>query len=213
MQMLRIIMYICALFCQPAITVIYNPSHFSSDDRSLTCTLLAQRGSSLMGKCACTTTCSVTWTCRISAHSTHVRTTWWRACDTSSPVSCQQWLGCPSLWCRFFDVFWIVPIPDDETNAVLLEREVDTATNIAYVKFSRLLVTSDGSDERLNRPLYLFFSFGPFYPSSNFFSPINDPGNNIWLSTSPLQFDCAINRKNTPHSYVIALYALCHVTL
>ena len=206
-------MYSCTLFCQPVITVIYNPSHFSSDNRSLTCTLLAQGSSSLMGKCACTyhnLQCNVNL---ISAHSRHVSTTWWHACDTPRPVSCQQWLGCPSLWYRFFDVFRIVPIPDNETNAVLLEREVDTATNIAYVKFSRLLVTSDGADERLNRPLYLFFSFGPFYPSSNFSSPIGDPGSNTWISTSPIQFDCAINRKSTPHSYVIALCALCHVIL
>ena len=93
----------------------------------------------------------------------------------------------------FFGVFRIIPIRDSETNAVLLEREVDSAKNIAYVKFSRLLVTSDGADEDLDRPLYLFFSFGPFYPSLNFSSPIGDPGNNTWISTSPLQFDCAIN--------------------
>ena len=158
-------------------------------------TLLAQGGSSLTGKCACTTTCNVTWTCNISAHSTHIHTTWWRACDTPSPVSCQRWLGCPSLWCdccSYTDS--LILTRDEEQNAVLLRFEMIPDTTYGLVIFSRPLVTSDDNDQNLDQPLYLRFGFGEFIVNSSF--PIGDPGDNRWISRRPIQFDCSLNCKH-----------------
>ena len=88
-----------------------------------------------------------------------------------------------------------VRVRDDEQDAVLLGREVDSFQNLAVVTFSRPLVTSDVNDEDFDRVLFLYFGFGPFHANSS--NPIGDPGLNRWISNDPIQFDCNINCKST----------------
>ena len=88
-----------------------------------------------------------------------------------------------------------LPIQDEEPDAVLLRRVVDPQTNFAFVNFIRPLVTSDESDDDLDRPLYMTFSYGPFLVNSPL--PIGPPNGTIWLSGNPIQFDCSSTCKST----------------
>ena len=85
----------------------------------------------------------------------------------------------------------MIPVPDDEQNAILLGKSLLPNTTYVAVGFSRPLVTSDDNDEDLDRPLYLHFGFGPFDANSSF--PVGDPGANRWISRSPIQFECNRN--------------------